>query len=47
VLAMVMGILALLIIGVLALRVETSQQSLEDIRAPEVDLPVSGARRTA
>jgi MFS transporter, putative metabolite:H+ symporter len=46
-LAMVMGILALLIIGVLALRVETSQQSLEDIRAPEVDLPVSGARRTA
>lgn len=44
VLSMVVGVLTLLIVGVLALRVETNQQSLEDIHEPDPGLPVGGAR---
>jgi putative MFS transporter len=44
VLSMVVGVLTLLIIGVLALRVETNQQSLEDIHESEPEVPLVGAR---
>ncbi|AKJ67726.1 MFS transporter [Pandoraea thiooxydans] len=37
VLSMVIGVLGLLIVGLLALRVETNQQSLEEISVPELD----------
>lgn len=47
VLSMVVGILALLIVGVLALRVETNQQSLEEISAPELEAPIDDARMMA
>jgi MFS transporter, putative metabolite:H+ symporter len=47
VLAMVIGVLGLLIVGVLALRVDTNQQSLEDIRAPELPAPLYPTRATA
>jgi putative MFS transporter len=44
VLSMVSGVLALLIVGLLVLKVETNQQSLEDISAPESDVTLSGVR---
>lgn len=43
VLSMVGGILALLIIGVLAMRVDANQQSLEEIRLPGADMLIADA----
>ncbi|MBU6493060.1 MAG: MFS transporter [Burkholderiales bacterium] len=47
VLSMVIGVLGLLIVGLLALRVETNQQSLEDISAPELDIAPAGMGRAS
>lgn len=47
VLAMVIGVLALLIVALLVLRVETNQQSLEDISVPQLDAALPSAQRAS